>query len=437
VKAHNLTKTICQLFILISLYSCSKEGTDFIDNTSNFPLNWKSNDSLVVIGYNALDSLRAIRNTSVVPFGTKIDEHYGTFRSSYFASYQTTLSSKSFTFASVDSIVLIIPYYATTPAYGSANQPFSMEVYEMTEGIETDPISKKMTYTYNPSLLGSLTNFTANYKDSTLDGGIKAAPAIRVPLNRSLANKIIAPGVYSSDADFQNVLKGLYVRSSGNNSTNGFVLLSIGSDNTLRIYGKNANGGSITSDFNTGGNNSTTINQFLHDNSSLARLASQNPNNTSGDNLLYSHGLSGYVPTLVLPDLSSFMKMKSVFKAELSLYIIDTGVFLTPNLGLMSLDTLNREFALPDELYKKGFLISIKDTSIGGNPCKEYKYNIAMYVNRMGTNINTTRKLRIYSAPLLISNSLTKFSDFLPSSVVIGGTGNAANSKLKLYYTDL
>jgi len=307
----------------------------------------------------------------------------------------------------------------------------------MTEGIETDPISKKMTYTYNPSLLGSLTNFTANYKDSTLDGGIKAAPAIRVPLNRSLANKIIAPGVYSSDADFQNVLKGLYVRSSGNNSTNGFVLLSIGSDNTLRIYGKNANGGSITSDFNTGGNNSTTINQFLHDNSSLARLASQNPNNTSGDNLLYSHGLSGYVPTLVLPDLSSFMKMKSVFKAELSLYIIDTGVFLTPNLGLMSLDTLNREFALPDELYKKGFLISIKDTSIGGNPCKEYKYNIAMYVNRMGTNINTTRKLRIYSAPLLISNSLTKFSDFLPSSVVIGGTGNAANPKLKLYYTDL
>lgn len=142
MKAHNLTKTICQLFILISLYSCSKEGADFIDNTSNFPLNWKSNDSLVVIGYNALDSIRAIRNTSVVPFGTKLDMHYSTFRSSYFASYQTTLSSKSFTFASVDSIVLIIPYYATTPAYGSANQTFSMEVYEMTEGIETDLIVK-------------------------------------------------------------------------------------------------------------------------------------------------------------------------------------------------------------------------------------------------------------------------------------------------------
>lgn len=437
MRAHNLTKTICQLFILVSLYSCSKEGSDFIDNSGSFPLNWKSNDSLMIIGYNAADSIRAIRNTSVIPFGTKVDAHFGTFRSSFFASYQTTLSSKSFSFASVDSIVLIIPYYAATPVYGAANQPFSVEVFEMTEGIETDPNSKRMTYSYNSNLLGSLTNFTAKYKDSTIDGGFKAAPAIRIPLNLSLASKIIAPGTYASDADFQNVLKGLYVRSSGNTSTNGFVLLSIGSDNILRIYGKNASGASITSDFNTGGNNSTTINEFIHANSSLAKLASQNPNTTSGDNLLYSHGLTGYVPTLILPDLSNFMKLKSVFKAELSLYSLDTGIFLTPSLGLMSLDTLGREFALPDELYKKGFLISVKDTSIAGNTCKEYKYNIAMYINRMGTNVSTTRKLRIYSAPLLISNSLTKYSDYLPSSAVIGGTGHAAKPKLKLYYTDL
>lgn len=438
MRALNFSKTIYLLSAFLFLYSCSKEGSDYIDDTSTFPLNWKPDSSYNAIGYNTIDSIRAIRNTSVVPFGTRVDANFGTFRSSFYASYQTTLTSKSFGFSSVDSIVLVIPYFSNTPKYGPCDQPFSLEVYEMTEGIETDPNSKKISYAYSPTLLGSKNNFIPNTKDSVLDGGVKTAPAIRITLNNSLATKIIAPGTYASDAEFQNILKGLYVRSSSNSTTNGFVMLSIASDNVLRIYGKNTSGVQITADFTTGGSSSPTVNEYIHDNNSQAKIASLNANTTAGDNLLYSHGLNGYVPVISLPDLTNFSKNKSIFKAELSIYVIDTGIFDAGNLGLMYLDTTGtKEFVLPDELHKKGFLVSTKYINIGGQTYKEYKYNIGMHLNRVLTNPSISKRIRIYSAPLLLSNNVTKFSDFIPTSIVIGGTGHTAKPKLKLYYTDI
>jgi Domain of unknown function (DUF4270) len=438
VRAHKLFKTIFSLSILFFIYSCSKDGTDFIDDTNTIPLGAKVDSSFGIIGFNTIDSIRSIRNTSVVPFGTKVDASFGTFRSSFYASYQTTLTSKTFGFSSVDSIVLIIPYFSNTPKYGPCNQPFNVEVYEMTEGIETDPNSKKVSYAYSPLLLGSKNNFIPNISDSVFDGGIKTSPAIRITLNNSLASRIIAPGTYASDAEFQNVLKGLYVRSSSNNSTNGFVMLSIASDNVLRIYGKNTGGNAITADFTTGGSSSPTVSEYLHDNSSQAKITSLNTNVTSGDNLLYSHGLNGYVPVITLPNLTDFSKNKSIFKAELSIYILDTGVYNAGNLGLMYLDTTStKEFVLPDELHRKGFLISTKDVTISGQTYKEYKYNIGMHLNRVLTNSSISKKIRIYSAPLLLSSSVTKFSDFIPTSVIIGGGGHSAKPKLKLYYTDI
>jgi len=437
LRSNSYIVLICSLFFFLS---CSKDGGDFIDSTADFPTNWKMDNSSEILAYNSVDSIRSIRNTSVIPFGTNVNSNFGTFRSSFYASYQTSLSSKSFSFNSIDSIVLIIPYLTTTPKYGPADKPFSVEVYEMTESIEPDPNSKKISYSVSPTILGSLSNFIPNIVDSFTDlgSGEKTPPAIRIKLNNSLASKIIAPGSYASDVDFQNVLKGLYVKSSANTSTNGFVLLSISSDNRIRIYGKNASGEKIISDFTTGGSNTFTVNEYLHDKMSIAYTTSKNANQILGDNIIYSHGLNGYIPTLVLPDLSNFSKSKSIFKAELSLYSLDVGIEKSNGLGIMYLDSLGtKEFALPDELYKKAYLISIRDTSIGGNKYVEYKYNIGMFINRMVSSQNASRKLRVYSAPLVFSNSVTKFSDFLPSSTVLGGTGNIAKPKLKLFYTDI
>lgn len=428
---------IIYFLCVIFLSSCSKDGGSYLDDTSSFPFGWKVDQMSNIIGTNSFDSIRAIRNTSVTAFGTSVDNSYGTFRASFFASYQTTLTSKSFNFSSIDSIVLILPYFASNSQYGGLNRPMSIEVYEMTESIDTDPNSKKKTYAYSTSVIGSKLNFVPAPKDSVIEGTRNVAPSIRIPLNSALAARLVAPGSYANDADFQAIFKGLYVRSSANTSTNGFVMLSLGSDNVIRIYGKNTSGTEVTADFSTGGSSSTTISEYIHDHTSLAYSASFNSNSATGDNILYSHGLNGYVPTIRIPDIKSYAKNKSIFKAELSIYSIDTGLFTTSSLGLMYLDTNKLEFVLPDELYKKGYEISTKDTLIGGQSCREYKFNIAMYLNRWINSNNMTGSIRVYSAPLIINSGVTKFSDFLPTRTIIGGTGHLAQPSLKIYYTEI
>ncbi len=423
------------LFILFIFSSCQKTE-DYIDNTSTYPIGWNSSELPNIIAYNVKDSLTNFINTSVAPFGTAIDGNYGTLRTSFYLNYQTTLTSKSFSFTNIDSAVLIIPYYNSLPKYGSANMPFSIDVYEMTEAFEPISGTKKISYAYDNSPIGSVLNFIPNVSDSIYDGTTKTAAAIRIKLNNTFAQKLIAPGSYADDAAFQAILKGLYVRSSATSSTNGFIMLSLENDNKIKIYGKNAAGESITSEFTTGGTNCTTINEYLHDNTSLASSATNSASSTNGDDKLYNAGLNGYFNKLKLPDFKSLAVDKNIFKVELILYRIDTG-FLSSTPGIMFLDSSSgKEYPLPDEYYNQNFAVSEKDTLIAGYKCKEFKYNIGLLANRMMNNTTKTNTLNIYSAPLSIFNSSTsKLSTFLPSRMVLGGTLNAARPRIKIYYT--
>lgn len=437
MKGHNIIQLFIFFLAFSFLASCNKEGDDLIDNSTNYPFGWKADDNFNLIAYNVKDSIRAIRNTSVVPFGTSVDGTFGTFRSSVFCSYQTTLTSKTFNFASIDSVVLVVPYYLGNPSYGAADRFFSVEVYEMTEGIDTDPKSSKMSYQYNPTALGSILNFIPNYKDSITILGRKEAPAIRIPLSKSFADKLVAPGSYTSEAQFKEILKGLYIRSASNSHTNGFIMLSIAADNMIKIYGKNSSGEAISSEFSTGGSSSTTINEFLHDNTSIAYQASISGNAVTGDQLLYNHGLTGYYNILKLPDLSIYTTNKTIFKAELTLFSKDTGYKSSTDIALMFVDSSGAEGVLPDEIYHSSYIIGKKDTMINGNFYRAYRYNIAMFLNRLITRPLRYQYLKFYSAPLFFnSNEVRKYSDYLPSRMVIGGTGHEAKPRLKIYYTD-
>jgi hypothetical protein len=139
-----------------------------------------------------------------------------------------------------------------------------------------------------------------------------------------------------------------------------------------------------------------------------------------------------------MPDLSEFAKDKVIFKAELSYYTIDTGFSKTSSLGIVYVDSsTNREFALADDFFRQKYLISNGATNVGGIPSIEYKYNIGLFVNEILKGTYKTKLLNIYSAQVSQNNSgLTKFSDFFPSRVVLGGSGNGLKPKLKIYYID-
>ena len=171
--------------------------------------------------------------------------------------------------------------------------------------------------------------------------------------------------------------------------------------NIVRIYGKNSAGAAIFSDFQTGGSSSTTVNQFSHDIQSTAQLAATNANTILGDQILYNHGLSGFYNKITLPRLDTFVTNKNIFKAELSIYSIDSGIQASTFLGLLVEDSTGKEFVVPDELYEQSFLISVKDTTISGIACIQYKYNVGMFLNRVAISQGVYKSINIYSAPRL------------------------------------
>jgi hypothetical protein len=436
VKERSLLVALSVLAILF-ISSCEKTE-DYIDNTAtSFPPNWKSSEILNLVAFNVKDSTNYIRNASVAPLGTVIDGNFGKMSTNFYLNYQTTTTSKLFSFTSIDSAVLVMPYYTTLPKYGNANLPFSIEVFEMTEVFEISTTSKKTSYTYNPSPIGSKLNFIAKISDSVYDGTTKTAPAIRIPLSSSFASKIIAPGSYTDDAAFQAIVKGLYVKSTGMSSSNGFVMLSIANDNKIKIYGKNSAGASIISEFSSGGTNCTTVNEYLHDNSSLAASASSSPNMVSGDNILYGCGVDGYLNKLKLPDFKTLALTKNIFKTELTIYSVDTG-FQYSMIGLMFIDsTTGKEYAMVDEYYQQNYLISKKDTTIAGKNCIQYKFNIGLLANKIINKSITCNTLNIYSAPInVLRSSTSKLSTFLPSRTILGGTTGPASPRIKIYFTE-
>ena len=97
---HNKVLMITSV-IGVMLFSCNK-GENFIDNTSSFPLGWKSSDSLPVIAYNMKDTVARIVNVGTCPLGVEVNPNFGKLKSSLYINFETTLSSVSFSFASID-----------------------------------------------------------------------------------------------------------------------------------------------------------------------------------------------------------------------------------------------------------------------------------------------------------------------------------------------
>ncbi len=425
------------VWIVFILTAC-KKGENFIDNTSQYPLGWKSTDSFPIVAYNVKDTLGSIVSIGTGPLGVTIDPIFGKMQAAFYVNFQTTLSSASFSYSNVDSIILILPFNRSIPKYGSINVPMDVLVYEMTEGIEATIDSKKDNYSYNPTLVGSLTNFIPNTTDSIVDGATKSGPGLRIPLSMALANRIIGGGPYADDASFQAILKGLYIKTSDNN-TNGYLMISQTSNLKLRIYGKNNSGDPIASDFVTGSNNSTTVNQFRHDNSSIAAQAANTADKINGDAKLYNAGIYGYYSKLRIPNLVDFAKTKNIFKAELTIFALDTGLRSSASFGLTRMDSFTkRELPIKDEQNGQNYVSQVKDTMIAGSPVRMITYNIGMQLTYLANQLEYGNEFNLYSAPIVIgaNSTISRLTDFIPSKGVLGGKMQPFAPKLTLYYVD-
>jgi hypothetical protein len=410
--------------VVVLLQACSK-SSDFTSSDS-FPFDWMINDTFEITGITKRSTEYSIRNLRICALGVADDANFGLTKAGFYADYETTLTSTSFSFTAIDSIRLIIPI---SSKLGPMDQSIDLAVYELTERIVATKADSFIEYAYNNNPIGQKSNIIVNSKDSVLDGSFKIGPSITIPLSVSFANKLIAKGSYASQEEFKTVLNGLLVVPTSSSPTNGMAIIQLSSSNKIKIYGKNNAGQSIISEFVTGSTNSTTVNYSKNSYNGTAETMINQP--SSAQNNLYLVGTRGYYGELKIPNINAFVKDNNIFKAELELTVSDTG-FFTPKIGLVYYDSIKKTEQALDDYYvnPSKFMPGVQNI----NGTKKFIFNISYFINKMAAQ-NKSFALRIYSNEIE-DNSFLKFSfsKLYPNRIVIAGNNQANKPKLKLYY---
>lgn len=384
------------------------------------------NDSFEIVGSTKRSTEHSLRNLRICALGVADDANFGLTKSGFYADYETTLTSTSFSFTSIDSIRLIIPI---SSKLGVVDQAMDLAVYELTERIVASKADSFIEYAYNNTPIGQKSNVIVNFKDSVIDGTFKIGPSITIPLSVSFANKLIAKGSYASQEEFKTVLNGLLVVPTSSSPTNGMAMIQLSSSNKIKIYGKNNGGQSIISEFITGSTNSTTVNYSKNSYNGTAESMINLP--SSSQNNMYLMGTRGYYGELKVPNINAFVKNNNIFKAELELTVSDTG-FFTPKIGLVYYDSIKKTEQALDDYYvnPSKFMPGVQNV----NGTKKYIFNISYFINKMASQ-NSAFTLRIYSNEIEDNSFLRfNFSKLYPNRIVIAGNNQMNKPKLKLYY---
>ncbi|MDI9320064.1 MAG: DUF4270 family protein [Phycisphaerales bacterium] len=190
------------------------------------------------------------------------DPVFGKTKSSFYFQVRPPQDNYNFdkTKYQLDSAVLVLPYsgfsYGDTTS-SALSQTF--RAYRLTENISFDSIyyantpKKSMESTPFATTTISLATLFHSFYDSTIVGGVKRAPHLRMRINDALTNELInntGSSNYTNTAAFLEFFKGIYIETDYNGNTIPYFALT-GSDiytkaNILMYYHTINSGGAIT-----------------------------------------------------------------------------------------------------------------------------------------------------------------------------------------------
>lgn len=258
-------------------------------------------------------------------FGAFNDPVFGKTTASIFAQVYPESRTPNFKNITLDSIVLILPYYSDG-AYGTINQPFDMEVFRLTEALnENEEYFSNQDIPVDPMSLGSITA-TPSLDSLEFIDYIGAEPDtldfafFRVPLNLSLAEELIAldSSIYQSDSLFFDTFKGLKLQPGTDNAGMlGFDLASTRAG--VYLFYRDSTGAARRFLYDFDPTPTVRFTQFEHDYSE-SRTAPFIDNPAKGDSLVFVQGMSGLDIKLEIPNVQN-LKGVVINKAELEFYI--------------------------------------------------------------------------------------------------------------------
>lgn len=352
--------TLIFFITLISLSACRKKPEKIGNDL-------QPNNSLIFVAFN--DSQDIVTSTFTVPYLSTKNLNYAyignmndpVFGNSNFDFYtQFSLESSSLHWsddggeAFADSIVMYLTYNGY---YGDTiDKPLTIKVFEIDDEMYADS-----TYRSNMEL-NCFSEELANYTfvprpltppDTILDRGV-----LRLPLDISIANKLIANGNYNSNDIFKEKFKGLHVLCEKNNVPASVVSFDLKhSRSYLRIYYHNDTD-TLTYDFIVTSSD-VRFNHYTHDYSNSEITLNDTTNNAK----LYVQGTAGTRVWVKFPNLQEWASSlnNNIAINDAVLYmngaVTDTAMYAPPA-GLMAagakFDTDTTYVLLPDYLTGLG-----------------------------------------------------------------------------------
>ncbi len=371
--------------------------------------------------------------------GEFYDNNFGYSQSSLYCNFSLAGSLPEKNITDIDSIVLTM-VVDTALIYGDNASIHNIAVYELAESIDKDSIFSNETFQLNDVKIGEKQilpmtdsvvviepkNDTVTYKDQ-----------VRILLDKTWGSKFLSDTNYlKNDTLFkENILKGLYIESTTNNSSIVGVKKRT-KDNKYKtridvyytindtLKKKTFNYDKIVSHFKKDYSSSKVI-EFLDD-------------FDKGDSLLFVQGTDGLKVELDIPYLD-FLKGKNINKAELILYTIeDSGIKVkTPNRLVTKYLTEDGDINyIEDYVFPENSRNIDKNIYFGyKTKSKEQGKELNKYIINLTMHLKKLLRDDIYSTKLFIYPEF-RIND--PGFAVLRGVNRSdIKSKLKITYSNI
>jgi len=399
-------------------------------------LNAQFTDTLTLVAHTVKDD--SVRTDEVNPIflGNLNDPLFGITKASVFTQFVPHQTNPSFgTNPQIDSAVLSLVYTMSNGKgqyYGNLT-PQKFEVYELLEKMNVDSIyySNKQIPIITTQQIGVAT-LTPDVEDSVWVDTLHYPPHLRIKLSKEFFSGFLTSSYYSSNSNFQNVFKGIYLKSTTIPSSGQGAILYLNlthADSRLTLFYHNDASDSLYYYFGITNDGCARFSHFDHDYSSAADISNQlNTSYSIQENYVYVQPMGGVRTKITFPAIKTMFGNHKVAinKAELILPVESSSVdsVFTAHSKLVATiaDSAKGPLILPD--YYEGA------SYFGGNydaVKKEYSFNIARYIQQVmnGTKENNGLYIIANSRPTT-ANRVQLFG---------GSQSNANRMKLKITYT--
>ena len=348
------------------------------------------------------------------------------------------------TIARADSIVLVLPYDTAT-FYGNTNQPFSFDLFELSESLDGDVLyTTDTTLATEPMPLGSYT-FTPNGRDSIQiiessaadkEESVKVAPQLRIRLDELFRDRIANADslTYESDSIFLEVFKGFFMQAT--TETNGMLSFDLVDPRAgIDFYYHKADTVFEKFHFQLNRVIVPSYNQDIAGSPIEAFIDNQ----ANADSIFFVQGMKGLAVKMELPDISLLQDV-IINKAEIELTTVslpgdDNTLFSSVDQLILSHSPdgdENIRVPIDDISFAGSNLENIQDW-FGGNIVTGSSENVQTYTMSIASHLQRVIAGEadniLYLQPYLRAQSAKR-------SVFKGSEAKENSAKLKIFYTE-